>query len=198
MPRYIGGGKASQAPGGSKKYDYLAARRALLLVRRHLMDVEQREVGAVLLVRDMDAQPDTRRRSLEDARADADVPGVAVVLGIAHPKREAWVLNGFVPQDDAERARLRTLRRDLGFDPCTDADRLTATRTPEGEQATTNPKRVLDLLVDGDTGREADCWRATPLATLRTRGKATGLAAFLGEVEARLRPLLGPMLGPTR
>jgi len=49
----------------------------------------------------------------------------------------------------------------------------------------------LDRLTDDDVMREGPCWRETPLEQLRQRGRETGLAAYLSEVEQRLVPLLG-------
>ena len=94
----------------------------------------------VLLIRDCDDQPE-RRRGL--AQASTREPGHAwpfhVVIGLAHPKREAWVLAGFEPRDPDEHARLTTLRSELGHDPCTSSDQLTA-RTPGSKR---DAKRVV-------------------------------------------------------
>jgi hypothetical protein len=97
-------------------------------------------------------------------------------------------LCGFEPQDDAEQAALDALRQELGYWPHEHADRLTA----QGERDTHNAKRVLRALLPVASAREAACWQATSLATLRARGTATGLTAFLDEVRGRLLPLLTP------
>jgi len=82
-----------------------------------------------------------------------------VVLAIPHTKRECWVLAGFEPRDEPERHRLVEARRDLGFDPTTRADRLTAQK----EQAKTSAKRVLGYLTNSDAARERACWAETDL-----------------------------------
>lgn len=144
--------------------------------------------AAVLLIRDSDDQPE-RRRGL--AQASTREPGHAwpfhVVIGLAHPKREAWVLAGFEPRDPDEHARLATLRSELGHDPCTSSDQLTA-RTPGSKR---DAKRVVAHLTADDRDREAHCWQTAPLARLHARGEANGLAAYLGDLDDHIVPLLG-------
>ena len=161
-------------------HDALQARKALLVAA-----VLCGSVSAVFLVRDSDADTN-RRRGLDQARADRDWP-FEVVIGLAHPKREAWVLCGFVAETPAEEAELIALRSDLGDHPCERPERLTA----RSHGAKRDAKRVLDRLTGGNYEREASCWELTDLATLRARGGQCGLVAFLDEVEERILPLLG-------
>ena len=79
---------------------------------------------AVLLIRDDDRQVD-RRRGLEQVR-HASPLAERIVIGLAHTKRECWVLAGFEARDDQERELLAEIRRELGFDPCIQAEQLTA------------------------------------------------------------------------
>ena len=123
------------------------------------------------------------RRCGEVAAAGADF-----VVGLARPKREAWVLAGFEPESEDERERLKTLGQELGFDPTRKPERLDA----GDETAKRSAKRALKSLSGGDHEREASCWRETPLEVLRERGQACGLAAFLSEVDEHLVPLVAP------
>jgi len=139
---------------------------------------------AVLLIRDDDRQTE-RRRGLEQARRYAQErlrEFKTVVLGLAHPKRECWVLAGFEPRDEEERQLLDTVRQELGFNPCTSAEQLTA----KHDRDTRSAKRVLRLLTREDWSRQADCWNEGDLELLRQRGQNTGLADYLEELRSRL------------
>jgi hypothetical protein len=102
-----------------------------------------------------------------------------IVLGCAHPMREAWVLCGFEPDGDEERSRLQVLRQELGFSPSEHSHRLDA----KDEHAKRSAKRVLRILTGGDHAREQRCWQVTSLETLHDRGEQTGLRAYLIELE---------------
>ena len=97
---------------------------------------------------------------LEQAREDQPWP-FPVIIGLAVPNRESWVLAGFEPQEALAQARRET--GDL--------------------------KRVLKLLVGDDHDREKACWMTCPLETLAERGQSNGLAEYLEEVQTRLVPL---------
>src|SRR5262245_32029544 len=164
--------------------DAVMGRTAFAIVR-HL--VKRGEVvDAVLVIRDMDDRPE-RRIGLRQARTEAQSWSTfRIVLGCADPKREAWVLCGFEPENDDEHACMAELRRELGFHPHEHAHRLDAT----DELAKRSAKRVLSILLRGDREREERCWKATPLDTLRVRGTSTGLRDYLEEIEAQLLPLV--------
>jgi hypothetical protein len=82
--------------GESGLADARSARRALAYeLRRH------ETVDAILLIRDRDDQPQ-RRQGLEQARASF-ASLTRIVIGLAVPERECWVLSGFEPKDEAER-----------------------------------------------------------------------------------------------
>lgn len=163
--------------------DARAARRALLLLKKYHQDTP---LQSVLLIRDDDR--DLRRREgLEQAR-EADKSGLRdrIVIGLAHCKRESWVLAGFDPGNDSEEARLAALRTELGFDPRTSSHDLTA----GGKDDKRSAKRVLGELTEGDVKREACCWEETDLATLRSRGGDNGLTDYLDQVRERLVPAI--------
>lgn len=145
---------------------------------------------AVLLIRDDDRQTE-RRRGLERARrwAEEKLQGLKpIVLGLAHPKRECWVLAGFDARNDEERLLFEAMCRELGFNPCADAEQLTAKHESDKRSA----KRVLALLTKSDQEREADCWNSTPLDLLCQRGRNTGLADYLQELQQFFVPLFSP------
>jgi hypothetical protein len=166
--------------GGPGAPDALVARKALMLFAGAL-----RRPAAVLLVRDSDNDPQ-RRVGLEQARRDRPWP-FEVIIGVAEPKRECWVLAGFKSKSPDEAERLRQLQERLSFHPVQQAHRLTA-RTPG---AKTDAKDALGELTQGEWERECACWKETPLSELEQHGRDTGLAAYLQEVRERLVPVLG-------
>jgi hypothetical protein len=161
----------------------LDARQAQRAIR--LIESRCPGLGGILLIRDDDKQTD-RRAGLEQAR-DESTRSASIVIGLAHTKRECWVLAGFEPRDDRETSLLADVRQELGFDPRLHAHQLTAVHDHDKRSA----KRVLSHLVGGDLDREFACWRHTQLGTLKERGSETGLTAYLTEVEQRLVPILG-------
>jgi len=161
--------------------DAYAARRALLLLNARPPD-------AVVLVRDTDGQEE-RRRGLEQARAGQPRTGqpwpFPVLLAVAHPKREAWVLAGFEPRSEAENTSLAQCRQEFGFDPRLRSEELFA-KTPGAPR---DAKRVVRLLVGETYDREQSCWADCPLEDLTERGRLNGLTDYLEEVRTRLVPL---------
>lgn len=158
--------------------DALAARRVLLLLRGADFTPD-----AVVLIRDSDGDLE-RLTGLDQARAEWQEP-LPIVLGLAHPKREAWVLAGFEPKDETERERLSLARRSLGFDPCTHAHQLLASEAGALKDA----KRVLADLLGRQPDREEVCWRESRLELLQERGGENGLTAYVREVRERLVPV---------
>ncbi len=172
--------------------DYRAARSALFL----FLKLEP-QPDAVILLRDSDGDL-VRKESLERARLEMS-PGTEwpfpIIVGVAHTKRECWVLAGFEPRSEAEEEALAELRQELGFDPRVQAENLTAAQA----QAQRNAKRVLDRLVGGSQEREEDCWASCDLEILAQRGRLTGLTEYVEEIRGRLVPLFTnriPEAGP--
>jgi hypothetical protein len=165
------------------------ARKAFLIARALSKKVPDEPIDAIVLIWDTDQQRDERPEGVEAARDEARrwAP-FQIVCGFPDPEREAWVLAGFDPCDDAERARLEELHHDLGFSPVHHAHRL----RDKNAGAPRNIKRMLRVLTGNDPGREERCWTEPSLATLRARGTHTGLAAFIEEIDAVLLPLLDP------
>lgn len=158
--------------------DALMARRALLL----FVGAEPRP-QAVMLIRDSDAD-ERRRIGLEQARDEKSWP-FEVVIGVAEPKRECWVLAGFDAKESEEDA-LRQEEQRLSFHPVREAHRLTARE----HGAKNDAKKALDALTSGRLEREEECLRATSLEVLRERGRNVGLTSFLSEVHERLVPMM--------
>ncbi len=178
--RNLGFPKSGESGGA----DLAQARKAIIL---HALTRAEDDAPALLLIRDTDAERQSRQ-DLGQARRQPETPDwLTVVIGVAHPKREAWVLNGFDPENADEETRLDDLKQEIGCDPRTEAHTLTASSTG----APKNAKRVLDELVNSDQ-REQRCWMNADLSRLRTRGQETGLTDYLEEVKNRLLPLFRP------
>ena len=114
------------------------------------------------------------------------------MLVIAEPEREAWVLAGFEPADDAEQRALQSCRAELGFQPHLDAHLLSSGR----DTAKTDSKRVLALLCS-NRERERECLRIGDKqrrALLIERGARSGLRSFITEVEERLLAQVDPAI----
>lgn len=133
-------------------------------------------VDLIVVVIDSDGQT-SRATSLALASRQG-----AVVTGVAHCMREAWVLAGFEPGSKAEEALLQAEKQALGYDPRLDAHRLSA----QDKSALRSPKRVLQKLTGGSTEREDECC-AFALEVLEARGGQSGLGGFLMSLRDGLR-----------
>jgi hypothetical protein len=170
-------------PGGAGA---LMARTVFWIARQLHRQAPDDPIAAVVLVWDLDTQSDERPAGVEAARTEASRwASFQIICGLPDPEREAWVLAGFEPCNDSERACLDELQRELGFSPVLHAFRL---RGGRGDPR--DIKRVLRELTGDDHAREERCWTEAPLETLRARGADTGLAAFLDDIEKVLIPLL--------
>lgn len=174
-------------PGQKREHlpDYAPARKAILLsalLRKNSLP------NAVLLVRDLDHQPE-RLEGMSAARDDeqAKHDTLVVVLATPKPKREAWTLNGFIASGKSEETTLAAICEEINFHPCEEADRLRySSQTSLAER---DPKKILERLTENNGEREARCWNETPLPTLRERGAKTLLTDYLDEVKDKLLPL---------
>lgn len=155
-----------------------------------LMADEEEPPDAAVLSRDVDNDPE-RRRGLEQARAAAEWP-FAVLGALANPELEAWQVATFQPESDDEREVLKTLRKELGFQPHKHPERLTSTNNAGPKDA----KRVRRTLFAHRDAREA--WLLAPLARLVERGGDCGLTDFIAEALHALPPLLGAPPGGQR
>lgn len=158
---------------------------------RRLLATSEAPPGAVIITGDTDKEP-ARRDGYDQARGAQRWPFV-VIVGVAETKRECWILAGYEPRDDAERELLARERKELGFDPLSSAEQLTASENGARRDA----KRVLGALTGYDPDREDACLEDPPLALLRQRGAKTGLALYLQEIEDRLVPFFNPTAKPT-
>jgi hypothetical protein len=163
-----------------KKPYYATARKAIILaqlLRRQTPDV-------LILMCDLDSQRE-RRDGLMQARDEQTHP--TTIIATPNPKREAWVLNGFVCEDEREQAELESIRQEIKFDPCLKAERLRY--SSQTSRAKRNPKEILHRLTGGNHEREEKCWTKTSLTILRERGEETMLKDYLDEVGNVLLPL---------
>ncbi|MGK7875731.1 MAG: hypothetical protein AB4426_21270 [Xenococcaceae cyanobacterium] len=172
---------------GAIKADGAAAIKIMNLIR---LLQRNRQIKAVLFIRDLDNQPE-RREGLDQARSEHinRQPKLEIVIGTADRMREAWVLNGFIQSNPKEQHILQKIKDQLTFDPCEKSHKLRSNSREEPDRIR-NPKVVLDLLTDGNRLREQQCWEETSLELLRKRGGNTGLTAYLHEIEQRLIPVI--------
>jgi len=182
-PRYLGHRK-----DGALKADGAAAIKIINLVR---FIQKTRQIKAVLLIRDLDNQPQ-RREGIEQARSEQidRQPKLAIIMGTADRMREAWVLNGFIPSNQEETRILEDIKTELSFDPCKESHRLRSNSLEEPDRLR-NPKVVVEKLTGGKMEREQQCWEETNLEHLREKGVQTGLTAYIREIEERLIPIIG-------
>jgi hypothetical protein len=168
------------------KADGAASIKVLNLVR---FLQKTRQIKAVIFIRDLDNQPE-RKEGIEQARLEHlnKTPKLEIIIGAADPKREAWVLNGFIASDD-EKVILEDIKNKLSFDPSIEPERLRSTSEKEPERIR-NIKFVVEQLTGKDMEREKQCWEETSLEILRVRGVKTGLMAYLQEVEERLSVII--------
>lgn len=184
IPKFLGHGKS-----GALKADGAATIKILNLIR--LLQLKNiRQIRAVLLIRDLDNQPE-RREGIEQARSEhiGRQPKLEIVIGTADRMREAWVLNGFISSNQEETRILENIKSQLNFDPCEESHRLRSNSWRELERVR-NPKVVLEELTGNNRLREQQCWEETSLELLQQRGSNTGLAAYLHEIEQRLIPVI--------
>jgi hypothetical protein len=159
------------------------SRKAILLA---IERQKSRKIDALILAKDIDSQPE-RREGMRQAR-DEKQGELVVVMATPNPKREAWVLNGFVCNGADEEQKLSRICQQLSFNPCEEAHRLRySSRTSRPDR---DPKRILGDLTNQNSEREERCWKETALSILQARGRQTHLEEFLSEVRERLLPLL--------
>lgn len=168
--------------------DYAAGKKVLLLIE-FIKNRYQRNIPAVLFIRDGDNQAEDRLSSFIALRNEYSKIDIQVIVGLAVPKREAWVLNGFDPQNENEIQLLDKVRRELTLDPCTEAHRLRGKVNQPGIELR-DIKRVLMELVDNNPLREEQCWRTTSLDILITRGNETGLTDYIDNIREFMIPIL--------
>ena len=116
-----------------------------------------RQIKAVLLIRDLDNQPQ-RRQGIEQARSEHinRQPKLEIIIGTADRMREAWVLNGFIPSNREEEQILQEITTQLTFNPCNESHKLRSNSWQEPDRIR-NPKVVVEKLTGGKMEREQQC-----------------------------------------
>ena len=141
-------------PSHEDEVDILRARQLLLFHSSKAPD-------GMIFLRDTDNEKE-RKEGLENAgRGVHDLKSVAIVVGVAHTKRECWHIAGFEPDQTneqthlTERERIEQLRSgdNLGFDPRSRSEELTAKHDSDKLSA----KRVLKHLTQADPARVKGC-----------------------------------------
>jgi hypothetical protein len=167
---------------GMKGYSLVAYRAAHLAARL------SPPPHVVVLCIDTQGDETTRTKMLDGLRC-ARVDDLPFALAVAHQESEAWVVAGFIPENNAEKDVLRDLEAEHGFAPAREPHRLTPNRQTDPRDA----KRVCaSLFPDGTRSPRAErCWLDTSLDELEQRGARTGLCEYLADVERIILPLLG-------
>jgi hypothetical protein len=140
----------------------------------------------LVMCRDTDRTPNLRTDMLAGLKR-ARVEDVPMLLAVARPEAEAWVIAGFEPAATHEREALTALTQTLGFDPVAEPHRMTANT---GDARDT--KRCCDVLLPRGvhSSRGESCWWNTPLDDLSRRGASAGLPEYLADIERVLLPRL--------
>jgi len=108
-----------------------------------------------------------------------------VVIGVAHPKREAWILLGFEAETEDERAAHAKARRKLGHCPVAQPERIDA--TSKGSKR--DIKEVLgSLIIAGERHeREARCLDSDRVHCISDSSPdPTGVGRFLSDVRQKV------------
>ena len=163
---------------GATKTDGAAARKILNFVS-YLQKERQRQIKAVVFIRDLDNQTE-RKESIEKVRSEYSDRQFKIVMGMANRNREAWVLNGFIALNKSEEKILEEIKTELNFDPCEESHRLRSNSKEESERMR-NPKVVLEKLTGGDFERERKCWEEISLEILEKRGVSTGCLLYTSD-----------------
>ena len=138
---------------------------------------------AVVVARDLDDQRDERREGWTEALTDRTWPFEAIGA-LAAPELEAWLVAAWSADDEGDKARQKSTRRRLGFDPTIHAERLTSKNPADKKDA----KRVLEELCA--EGRSGDArWESVAVDDIARSGRGCGLASFVAELRGRLVPL---------
>jgi hypothetical protein len=150
---------------------------------------EDVQPDVVVVSRDADGD-DERVHGFNQAARGLSVLGAirrwpfSIVGAIARPELEAWLIASFSPRTAEEEDALATVRQRIGFDPRLHPERLTSKKPQDKKDA----KRVLDEISGEDQDRVKESWASAPLDDLIERGKACGLADYIGDVRSTLVP----------
>lgn len=155
--------------------------RAQLLLWQHA-HVHGQIIHVAFIARDTDHKP--RKEGAQQALKSGHWPFL-VILAFPHPEIEVWPIAVFQPANQAARDRVAKLTMRLGYSPVEHPERLTSTVAGGIADA----KKVHDELLADDADRGMH-WLEIDLRVLRERGKSSGLADFLKDVETMVVPFL--------
>jgi hypothetical protein len=165
---------------------------------RKICKSSQAPPEAFLFVWDMDKQGAERHESITQAMKKSElIAGVKILLACPNPIRETWILAGFEPNHESERAALEEARQALGFWPNEKPHELTA----GNEHALHHAKRVLKALGVASWEREQECLKISDekrRSLLAQRGAGCGLEEYLAAIERELIPLIDPSASRTQ
>jgi hypothetical protein len=135
---------------------------------------------------DDDPRDETRIRDEFERRRAAFEQGhksAALLLALAKPEAEAWVIAAFDEQR-IDPSALDEIRRELGFDPLCQPERLCST----SDHSKRDAKTILERIVEGREERARDILDEVPLADWRRRGGSCGIEALCVAVVDRVVP----------
>jgi hypothetical protein len=148
--------------------------RAVLLLANALPE----RPDVVVLARDEDNRPE-RQLGLKQA-VEANAWAFAIITALAVTEIEAWLVAGFEPADEHERAALERFMKEEGFDPRHESHRLVG-------QTARDAKKLLRTLTKDEVARRSACLESD-LAVLKERGASNGLHDFIEAVRAVVVP----------
>lgn len=158
-------------------------------VRKLIANALASQPSLLIFVKDSDGDEENQAAIQQVREAFAQHP-TPLILAMPHRDAEAWFVAGFAPRNEAERQRLASLRRELGFDPTTEPERLSARPNDAPQDAKRVLRRLLDLdarshpLSIEELDRERFHERLLgDLARLRAVGVRCGLVAFLDALQ---------------
>lgn len=160
-------GKFNDEPGAD---DAFMARATLFLFAD-----EDEPPKAVIITRDVDRAPN-RAKGFSQAAQSYDW-NFKILVALAEPEIEAWLIAAWAPEDSSERERLKELVDELDFNPCKNPERLTSKKETDKKDA----KRILKLLTKSKTDI-IDRWKTTRLEQLESNGAACGLGPFIRDI----------------
>jgi hypothetical protein len=161
------GGRAAEVAKGIAAIEYTNA-HSDSAVAVLAFDLDRERIAEVY------AEFESRRERFERGKH-----GCCLLLAVAKPEFEAWYIAGFMPQDEAEKARLAACENEYGFCPTAHPHRLTSASSSAERDA----KKTLRRLTGGNGDREAECLQHPEFFT---RGSETGIAEFYSQLIARM------------
>lgn len=163
------------SPGGPKKGDSGTLRKVYQVLQKEKLLSQE---SVIIWARDDDGDQ-SRRHDAKEARKSLP-ESMVLLLAIASECHEAWVIAGWKPRTQADRAKLQKWRRKLGFEPQVQPWRLS-----HKENVPKSAKDIANDLFDGTDEQREEALKLAADTDNEAR-TATGLRDFCEEIEAWL------------